>query len=236
MPIVVQRPCTHAEEGLPVPGAMQSETARVRQIYERTAPRYDRLIALSERLLFSGGRDWVAGQARGDVLEVAVGTGRNLERYPADVRVTGVELSPAMLAVAQTRATRLSRPADLRVGDAQRLEFPDAAFDTVVFALALCSIPDERQAVGEAFRVLRPGGLLLALEHVRSPVAVVRAGQRLLEPLLLRTMGDHLVREPREAVIAAGFEVMRLERAKLGIVERLAARKPPRNRSHGGGS
>ncbi len=73
--------------------------------------------------------------------------------------------------------------------------------------------------------MLRPGGRVLLLEHVRSPLAI-RAGQRLLEPLFLRLEHDHLAREPLDHVPAAGFTVERLERSKLGIVERLAARKP----------
>jgi ubiquinone/menaquinone biosynthesis C-methylase UbiE len=202
------------------------QTARVRRIYEKTAGKYDRSIALFERLLFGGGRRWVCSQAAGEVLEVAVGTGRNLPHYPAEVRLTGIDLSPAMLALARQRARELGRAVELRVGDAQRLDFPDRRFDTVVFTLALCTIPDARRAVGEARRVLRPGGRLLLLEHVRSPRLPVRLVQRALDPLYVRLEADHLLREPLADVMAEGFVVERLERAKLGIVERLSARNP----------
>jgi ubiquinone/menaquinone biosynthesis C-methylase UbiE len=74
----------------------------------------------------------------------------------------------------------------LLLGDAQALEFPDASFDTVVITLALCTIPDDRAAVREARRVLRAGGRLILLEHVRSPVTPVRAVQRLLDPVMVR--------------------------------------------------
>lgn len=70
-----------------------------------------------ERLLFRGGREWVCSQAAGEVLEIAVGTGRNLPHYSAGVRLTGIELSPAMLEIARARARELGRDADLRVGD-----------------------------------------------------------------------------------------------------------------------
>lgn len=202
------------------------ETARVRRLYDAMAGRYDRAIALAERLLFADGRRWACEQAAGDVLEIAVGTGRNLPFYPRDARLTGVELSPAMLAIARRRARGLGRAADLRLGDAQALDFPVASFDTVVCTLALCTIPDERRAVAEAARVLRPGGRLLALEHVRSPLRPVRAVQRALEPLAVRWQADHLLREPADAARAAGLAIERLERRKWGIVERLVARKP----------
>ena len=202
------------------------ETARVRRRYDTVAARYDGFIRWAEWLFFGDGRRWVCSRARGEVLELAIGTGRNLPFYPADVRLTGIELSPAMLAIARRRARALGREADLREGDAQALAFPDGQFDTVVFTLALCTIPDDRRAVAEAVRVLRPGGYLLALEHVRSPIRPVRAVQRLLEPLAVRCEADHLLREPLDHVRAAGLLVEHLERRKWGIVERLAARKP----------
>ena len=200
-------------------------TEQVRRHYDDTAPRYNRQIALFERVLFGDGRSWVCSQAQGDVLEIAVGTGRNLRHYPDGVRLTGIELSQGMLELARREAAEVRPDADLRVGDAQALEFDDESFETVTCTLSLCTIPDDRRAVAEMWRVLRPGGRLLLLEHVRSPLLAVRAGQRVLEPLFLRLEHDHLTREPLDHVRAAGFAVERLERSKLGIVERVAARK-----------
>jgi len=204
-----------------------AETERIRSLYEKDAAKYDRQIRFFERMLFSGGREWVCSQAEGDVLEIAIGTGRNLGLYPDEVSLTGIEYSPAMLEIARMRAQELGRKIDLRVGDAQALDFPAASFDTVICTLALCTIPDDRAAVSEAKRVLRPGGRFLLLEHVRSPALAVRLGQRVLEPLMLRFEGDHLLREPVEHLRADGFEIEQLLRSKLGIVERIAARKAP---------
>ena len=114
-----------------------------------------------------------ASRRAGVVLELAVGTARNISYYPADVTLTGIELSPEMLAIGRRRAERLGRRVDLRVGDAQALGFPDESFDTVVCTLGLCTIPDPRRAVAKARRVLQPAGRLLLLEHVRSPVRAV---------------------------------------------------------------
>jgi ubiquinone/menaquinone biosynthesis C-methylase UbiE len=202
------------------------ETERVRAIQDKEAPRYDRQISFFERILFGGGRDWVCSQAEGEVLELAAGTARNLPHYPDAVSITAVELSPEMLAIGRKRAEDLGRDADLRVGDVQALDFDDESFDTVVCTLGLCTIPDPRKAVSEAHRVLRPGGKLLLLEHVRSPSLPVRTIERLLDPLAVRFEADHLTREPLDYLVPEGFEVERLERSKWGIVERVAGRKP----------
>jgi ubiquinone/menaquinone biosynthesis C-methylase UbiE len=202
-----------------------TETERVRRIQDKEAPRYDRQISFFERILFGGGREWVCSQAEGDVLELAVGTARNLPFYPDHVRVTGVELSPQMLAIARRRAEDLGRDADLRLGDVQALEFPDESFDTVVCTLGLCTIPDDRKSATEAHRVLRPGGRFLLMEHVRSPSSPVQAVERLLDPLSVRFQGDHLLRDPLDYLASVGFDVERSERSKWGIVERVAARK-----------
>jgi ubiquinone/menaquinone biosynthesis C-methylase UbiE len=202
------------------------ETERVRAIQDKEAPRYDRQISFFERVLFGGGREWVCSQAEGQVLELAAGTARNLPYYPKAVSITAVELSPEMLAIGRKRAEALGRDADLRVGDVQALDFADESFDTVVCTLGLCTIPDPRKAVAEAHRVLRPGGKLLLLEHVRSPSLPVRTIERLLDPLAVRFAADHLTREPLDYLDSEGFVVERLQRSKLGIVERVLARKP----------
>jgi ubiquinone/menaquinone biosynthesis C-methylase UbiE len=146
----------------------EDAAARARRLWDRYASRYDREMAFWERILFGNGRAWVCSWAEGDALEVAVGTGRNLPFYPAGVRLTGVDLSPAMLAIARQRARAIGRQVDLRETDAQALPFADASFDTVVCTLSLCTIPDDRTAVAEMYRVLRPGGRLLLLDHIRS--------------------------------------------------------------------
>jgi ubiquinone/menaquinone biosynthesis C-methylase UbiE len=147
-----------------------TETERVRGVQDKLAPKYDRSMGRWEKVLLGGGREWVCAQASGDVLEIAVGTGRNLPFYPADVQLTAIELSPNMLEIARKRAADLGREVDLRLGDAQALDFPDQSFDTVVCTFALCTIPDERKAIAEVHRVLRPGGRFVLIEHVRSPV------------------------------------------------------------------
>jgi ubiquinone/menaquinone biosynthesis C-methylase UbiE len=202
------------------------ETERIRRIWEKQAPRYDRNMALWDKILFGDGRRWVCSRARGEVLEVAIGTGRNLAFYPEGVRLTGIDLSPTMLQLARDRARELGIEVDLREGDAQDLPFPDESFDTVVCTLSLCNIPDARKAVAEMKRVLRPGGRLLLLDHVRAASGVVRAFQRVLEVVTVRLEGEHLLRRPLDHVRAEGFRIEEQQRYKMGIVERLSARRP----------
>jgi ubiquinone/menaquinone biosynthesis C-methylase UbiE len=199
---------------------------RRRRYWDKQAPKYDKQVAFFERRLLGYGRHWVCSQATGDVLEVAIGTGRNLPFYPEGIRLTGTDFSPAMLELARRQADQLGRRVDLRLGDAQALELPDASFDTVVCTLSLCAIPDERRAVAEMKRVLRPGGRLLLLDHVAGLPRWLRAIQRLLELVTRPATGDHQLRHPLLQVQAEGLEVERREQSKLGMVERLAARKP----------
>jgi ubiquinone/menaquinone biosynthesis C-methylase UbiE len=199
------------------------ETERIRRIYDRTARRYDRGEAWERRIFGADARE-IVRDARGDVLEIAVGTGRNLKLYPAGVRVTGIELSEAMLDRAKTRAAESGIDADLRQGDAQELPFADGTFDTVVCTFSLCTIPDDRRALAEARRVLRASGTLLLVEHVRSPNRLVRLIERMAEPVMERLAGDHLLRDPLDHLADAGFAIEHVERSRWGVLERVRAR------------
>ena len=198
---------------------------RMRRHWDRQSAGYDQKMDRAERL-FGDTRTWVCGQATGQVLEVAVGTGLNLGHYPEDATLTGMDLSPAMLDVARRRAAELGRDVDLRVGDAQRLEFEDASFDTVVCTFGLCAVPDDGGAVDEMVRVLRPGGLLLLADHVVSTSAPIRLLQAAIELYSVRVDNEYFRRRPIEHVMAAGLAILRHDRFRRGIVERVTARKP----------
>ncbi|HEU5387112.1 MAG TPA: methyltransferase domain-containing protein [Streptosporangiaceae bacterium] len=206
---------------------MSTDVNRRRSAYwDKQAGRYDRAMNFWDRHLFGDSRPWACGRAVGEVLEVAVGTGRNLPFYPDGTRLTGVDWSPAMLGIARRRAAELGREADLRQGDAQALGFPDASFDTVLCALGLCAIPDDRRAVTEMARVLRPGGRLLLVDHVAASASALRAVQWLYERITIPLAGEHFRRRPLTYVRELGFDVEEAERFRLGIVERVSARKP----------
>jgi ubiquinone/menaquinone biosynthesis C-methylase UbiE len=207
-----------------VPGEQRNRD-RWRRYWDKASVSYDRQMQFCDRVLLGDSRPWVCAQATGHSLEVAIGTGLNLPFYPAGVELTGIDFSPAMLGIAQTRARQLGRTIDLHEADAQALPFPDASFDTVVCTFALCSIPDERRAVGEMIRVLRPGGLLLLADHIAGATWPVRGLQRILELATVPLQGEHMLRRPLRQVQAEGLQIERRERFKAGMVERLAARK-----------
>jgi len=203
-------------------------TGRVRDFYQQYAARYDHETDYYDRFLLGHRRARLCGMARGSVLEVAIGTGRNLPHYPPGIRLTGIDLTPAMLHLARRRAQELNMVVHLVQGDAHALPFAGATFDTVVCTLALNAIPDDRAAIAEMYRVLRPGGALLLLGHVASHLRPIRALQRLLERKSVPIAGDYQTRQPVPIVLATGFVIQRQERARAGIIQLITAVKPSR--------
>lgn len=197
-----------------------------RRHWDKHSRNYDKQMGFMDRKFFGDTRKWVCRQAQGEVLEVAVGTGLNLDWYPDEVRLSGIDLSPRMLDHARHRADTAGRKVELCIGNAQQLEFEDESFDTVVCTFSLCAVPDDREAVVEMKRVLRPGGQLLLADHVVSTSWAARVVQRLLDLVTVPTAGENFRRRPIHHVREAGFVIEQHERFKLGIVERLVARKP----------
>ena len=202
-----------------------TKAERWRRYWDRKSATYDAEMGVWDRRLFGDSREWACGQAVGEVLEVAVGTGLNLPCYPAEVTLTGLDLSEGMLAIARDRARRLGRPVTLRQGSAHELPFAEASFDTVLCTFGLCAIPGPAAAVAEMVRVLRPGGRLILVDHVVSSSRLVRGMQWLVELASVPLAGEHFRRRPLLLVEALGLPVDRRERFKLGLVERLVARK-----------
>ena len=111
------------------------------------------------------------------------------------------------------------------MGDAEALDLPAASFDSVVCTFSLCGIPDVPRALAEMHRVSRPGGRLILVDHVAGSPQWVRAIQWLLERVTIPMGGEHFRRRPLLQLTAAGFEIEHSHRSKLGIVERVGARK-----------
>lgn len=202
--------------------------AHRKKAWAKMAPRYDKQIGFFERRVFGPDhRTWACSKAEGNTLEVAVGTGLNLPHYPPGISLTGLDLSAEMLSIAKQRAEELGLEVDLHEGDAQALPFPADHFDTVLSTYSLCNIPDEARAVSEMKRVLKPGGRLVLVDHIRSAVKPIYWGQKVMELFTVRIDGDHMTRRPLEHVKAQGFDVVERQRYGVGaMVERLVARKP----------
>ncbi|MFF1635251.1 class I SAM-dependent methyltransferase [Leifsonia sp. NPDC058248] len=201
-------------------------TQRQRRAWRKLASTYDQKMDRTERRLLAGTREWIGRRASGRVLEVAIGTGRNLSHYDRGVSVTGVDLSPEMLAIARRRAAELGRAVELLEGDAEALPFDDASFDTIVCALALCSIPRAGTAVREMARVVRPGGSVLLVDHIGSTWPPIYAGQWLIERFTIATEGEHLTRRHVNEARSAGLQIVERERLQAGMVERIRATRP----------
>jgi ubiquinone/menaquinone biosynthesis C-methylase UbiE len=161
-------------------------------------------------------RERIVSDARGDVLEVGAGNGFNFPHYRAAARVVAIEPDPEMRKRGVARARAATVPISLVPGDALRLEYPDASFDTVIFSLVLCTIPDPGRALAEARRVLRPGGEIRFYEHVRSTDASAALRQdRWLKPWRFVNRGCHPNRDTLGAIRGAGFTFTELEEFDL---------------------
>jgi ubiquinone/menaquinone biosynthesis C-methylase UbiE len=200
----------------------------IKKAFNKNAGIYDRWMGLFERHVAVGARDWAVSMARGTVTEIGVGSGLNLPLYGPDVeRVTGIELSEEMLAIARRRvAEQRIESVELRYGDAQALDLPAQSADTVVSTFTFCTIPDPLAASREAYRVLRPGGVFVLAEHGRSTHPAARAVMRALEPLCVRLSADHITRDPVPYLTGAGFSITEVHReGPGGIIIRILARK-----------
>ena len=160
------------------------------------------------------------------ILEVGIGTGLTFPHYPVDAEITGIDLSPGMLAIAKLRANEMGRRVDLRIMDAQALEFADGTFDVILFTLCLCTIPDPGLAIREGLRVCKSGGRLGFLEHVRSNLLPVALLQEAITPITAWTQHDYWNRRTADTVRAAGVSDLTEERWMLGVFSLLTGRKP----------
>jgi ubiquinone/menaquinone biosynthesis C-methylase UbiE len=182
---------------------------------------YDTCCALIETFGLGRWRRWLVGGATGRTLDVGCGTGRNLPLFDARARVIGLDPTRDALLAARRRAPGIP----LIQGDAQALPFRDGAFDTVVSGLVFCSVPDPARGLAEVKRVLRPGGTLRMLEHVRARGGLKARVQDRWQPLWTRlTGGCHWNRETERTVEAAGFAIDADTRRARGDMRRFVAR------------
>jgi phosphatidylethanolamine/phosphatidyl-N-methylethanolamine N-methyltransferase len=193
--------------GLPDPQA----TEATRRRYQRIAPLYNIMEILPERH-YGPWRERLWSMVEGThILEVGVGTGKNMEHYPPGKVVTAIDLTPGMLERARQFAQKRNQEVDLHLMDVQNLAFPASSFDTVVATCVFCSVPDPLLGLKEVLRVTKPGGRVLLLEHVRSEKRLFGALMDILNPIVLEMMGPNINRRTVENVRSSGLKIERVE-------------------------
>lgn len=200
---------------------LHTESALVRERYDRTARHYDIMTWPMEVMAMDRYRSRLIAEVEGArVLEVGVGTGRNLSLYPDAVQVDAIDFSPRMLGRAQRRPPRTN--VRLALMDVQELAWPSETFDTVVSTCVFCSVPDALKGLQEIRRVLRAGGRALFLEHVRPGTPWLAALFDWLDPFVSRR-GPHINRRTMETIRAAGFVVEREENLMSDVLKLVVA-------------
>ena len=176
---------------------------------------YDLLAGRAERAGIAELRRNLLAGLEGEVVEIGSGTGASLPYYERATRVVAIEPDASMAKRLPAKIEEAKVPVELVTASAEALPFSDESFDAAVAAFVLCSVGDPTKALAEARRVLRPGGKLVLLEHVRGEGGTARWQGR-LTPLHKRLAGNcHLNRDTRTAVAQAGFDTERVESTTL---------------------
>lgn len=179
---------------------------------------YDAVNPAMERAGLASLRRELLDGLRGEVIEVGAGSGASFPHYPREVtRVVAVEPEPHLRRLARERAAQADVPIEVVAGTAEDLAFADGSFDAAVVMLVLCSVREPEVAVAQLRRVLRPGGEIRALEHVRADTPGLRRVQRVLDATVwpLLAGGCHTHRDPLATLEAAGFAADRVERFRF---------------------
>lgn len=204
---------------------MDDKTEIIKKRYDRAARYYDVLEGFMERRWIASWRKELFSHVKGSkILEVGVGTGKNIPYYPEGCDIVAIDFSPRMLDKAKIRAEQLNKKVDLRLMDVQQLNFPDESFDAVITTCVFCSVPDPLKGLMEIRRVLKRDGELIMLEHVRSNIRSLGRVMDMLNPLVVGLYGANINRNTVENVKKAGFDVYYEKNLALDIVKLIKAR------------
>jgi ubiquinone/menaquinone biosynthesis C-methylase UbiE len=204
--------------------AVDFSSQEISRKYDRFARWYDWVEGIPDLLGLSRMRRRLLRRASGQVLEIAVGTGKNLKFYPEVCRITAADFSGEMLNVARKRATKLSLDGSFLLADAEALPFSDKSFDTVVSSLSTCTFANPVAALREMRRVCKSEGKILLLEHGRSDREWLGRWQDRHADQFAKPLGCHWNRESLELVRETGLTVVTAQRSFFGIFHEIEAR------------
>ncbi len=201
-----------------------NDTEKIKKRYNRVSKVYDLLESPMEWMVFEDWRIEIAKELEGKVLEVGVGTGKNIPYYPEDVDVTAIDFSDKMLAKARKKAEKVNKEVELFEMDAQNMSFADDTFDTVFTTCVFCSVPDPVKGLKEIKRVCKPGGKIIMIEHVRSDKKVIGPLMDILNPISVNFYGANINRRTVDNVKKAGFANVEVENLTGDIVKKIVIR------------
>jgi ubiquinone/menaquinone biosynthesis C-methylase UbiE len=205
---------------------MKPDSAAIKKRYDRIAPYFDGMEAIMEGLFFKSWRKRLWAKVDGHhILEVGVGTGKNFDYYPQDARITAIDFSDKMLMQARHKRDRKNVTVELDLMDVQSLYFADNSFDTVIASFVFCSVPAPVKGLKELYRVCKPGGQVLLLEHLLSSKPLLAGVMNLLNPVVVALAGANINRNTVKNVQACGFASVRVDEHSGDIIKLIEARK-----------
>lgn len=200
---------------------MKEDIEKIMRRYDRISFIYDVFEAPMELMALKQWRKDLMTELNGKVLEVGVGTGKNIEYYPDGIHITGIDFSQGMLSRARQRAEKLGKQIELLQMDAQSMDFADNTFDTVFTTCVFCSVPDPVAGLKEIRRVCKESGKIILIEHVRSEKKLLGFLMDILNPVVVNLYGANINRRTVQNVQAAGFTVVQVTDLYKDIVKKI---------------
>lgn len=200
---------------------MDKNSENIMKRYNRAAKFFNLTENLMEKGKMKNWRKEICQLAKGKVLEVGVGTGKNMPFYRSDIDVTAIDFSDKMLERARNRAKELNIEVNLAQMDAQAMEFDDETFDTVITTCVFCSVPDPIKGLQEIRRVCKKDGTIIMLEHVKSKNKITGVLMELFNPLIVRAVGANINRDTVENIRKAGITIDVEQNLMMDIVKHI---------------